>query len=109
MGRFFIEDGEMNTRLDFSDKNGIKHHANDNKKLGTIRPLDRGTIVPLDASDPRNPDHPSQKANWLVFARELGASFAAEEWERLYGRQANDEEGSDLCEIFERPAKRCVH
>jgi hypothetical protein len=67
-----------------------------------------GTIVPLDSSDLRNPDHPSQRANWLAFARELGAAVASEEWERLYGG-ADDEEGSDLCEVFERPAKGYVH
>jgi hypothetical protein len=76
----------MNTRLDFSDKHGMKRAANDNQKIGKMRPLDR--------SDPRNPDHPCQKANWLALASELGRAVAASEWQRLYGESgegsAND-------------------
>jgi hypothetical protein len=45
----------------------------------------RGIVRPLDPNDPRNPDHPSQRANWLALMRELGRIAAAQEWERLHG------------------------
>jgi hypothetical protein len=56
-----------------SAKNGVRHHDNDNnKKLGTVRPL--------DPSDERSIDHPCHKKQWLEFARVLGRLEAREEY-----------------------------
>jgi hypothetical protein len=71
LGRFFYWGRRMNTRLKFSANNGVRHHDNDNKK---------GTIRPLDHSDPRSPDHPCHKKQWLELARVLGRLEAREEY-----------------------------
>jgi hypothetical protein len=71
----------MNTRLDFSAKDGVGHHANDNnKKLGRIRLL--------DPSDERSLDHPYHKKQWLELARVLGRLEAREEYAMIHN---NDE------------------
>jgi hypothetical protein len=61
----------MNTRLDFSDKNGIKRAANDNKKLGKM--------IRLDAADERSLDHPSHREQWFEIARAIGRQIARDE------------------------------
>jgi hypothetical protein len=63
-----------------SAKNGVGHHDNDNKKLGTVRPL--------DPSDERSLDHPCHKKQWLELARVLGRLEAREEYAMLHN---NDE------------------
>lgn len=45
----------------------------------------KGIVRPLDPSDPRSIDHPSQRANWLALMRELGRIAAAQEWDRQHG------------------------
>jgi hypothetical protein len=74
----FLWDLQMNTRLEFSANNGVQH-ANDNK---------RGTIRPLDHSDPRSLYHPSHKEQWLEMARALGRLEAREEYAMIHN---NDE------------------
>jgi hypothetical protein len=63
----------MNTKRlnEFSAKDGIKH-ANDNNKLGTVRPL--------DPNDERSLDHPCHKKQWLELARVLGRLEAREQY-----------------------------
>jgi hypothetical protein len=79
VGRFFIEDGEMNTqRLNkFSAMGGIKH-VNDNKKLGKMRRL--------DASDEHSLDHPSHKEQWFEVARAIGRQIARDERDGCSGQ-----------------------
>jgi hypothetical protein len=55
-----------------SANNEVRHHANDNKKMGKMRAL--------DPSDPRSLNHPSHKEQWLEFARVLGRLEAREEY-----------------------------
>lgn len=45
----------------------------------------RGTVRPLDLSDPRSPDHPSHDEAWLVLARALGRALADYDWDRING------------------------
>jgi hypothetical protein len=79
-GFFIIGDGEMNTRLNgVSAKNGMQH-ANDNNKLGTVRPL--------DPFDERSIDHPCHKKQWLELAKVLGRLEAREEYAMIHN---NDE------------------
>jgi len=58
----------------------MRHHANDNNKLGTVRRL--------DLSDERSIDHPCHKKQWLEFARVLGRLEAREEYAVIHN---NDE------------------
>jgi hypothetical protein len=59
----------------------ILHHDNDNnKKLGTVKPL--------DPSDERSHDHPCHKKQWLDLARVLGRLEAREEYAMIHN---NDE------------------
>jgi hypothetical protein len=52
--------------------------ANDNKKLGKIRPLDK--------SDLRSLDHPSHKEQWFEMARAIGRQLARDERDGLSGQ-----------------------
>jgi hypothetical protein len=67
-----------------NDNHKQRTHANDNKKLGTIRQL--------DPADPRNLNHPSHKEQWLEFARVLGRLEAREEYALIHN---NDERSTD--------------
>jgi hypothetical protein len=58
-----------------------------------------GAIRPLDADDPRNPNHPSQRANWLALMRELGRIAAAQEWERQHESEGNNDETKGSCSL----------
>jgi hypothetical protein len=77
---FLLWGREMNTRLEFSAKNGVRNHDNDNNKLGTVRPL--------EPSDERSIDHPCHKKHWLEFAAVLGRLEAREEFAMI---RDNDE------------------
>jgi hypothetical protein len=46
----------------------------------------KGTVRPLDPTDPRNLNHPSHKEQWLELARAMGRLEAREEFERLRGK-----------------------
>jgi hypothetical protein len=71
-------------------------------KSGPARP---GVIRDLPADDPRNPNHPNQRANWLALMRELGRIAAAQEWERLHGKT----EGSGgLRKVLKPTSKRAI-
>lgn len=62
-----------------------------------------GVVRHLPLSDPRNPNHPSQRANFLAMMGEMGRVMAAAEWERLYGDNDNDdrtEKGSRLRSVL---------
>ena len=63
-----------------SAKNAVRHHDNDNNKLGTVRPL--------DTSDERSLNHSCHKKQWLEFARVLGRLEAREEYAAIHN---NDE------------------
>jgi len=67
-----------------------------------------GVLRPLGVGDPRNPEHPSQRANWLALMRELGRLMAAQEWERQHGgTEPNDgiETSGGIREVFKRPLR----
>lgn len=68
----------MNTRLDFSAKDGVQQHANDNKKLGKMRRL--------DASDERSLNHPSHREQWFEIARAIGRQIAQDERDGCSGQ-----------------------
>ena len=61
-----------------SAKNGVRHHDNDNEKLGTVRPL--------DLSDPRSLNHPSHKEQWFDIARAIGRQIARDERNGISGQ-----------------------
>jgi len=62
----------------------ILHHANDNKKQGTVRRR--------DPSDERSIDHPCHKKQWLELAKVLGRLEAREEYAMIHN---NDERQPD--------------
>lgn len=64
---------------------------------------ERGGILPLDASDNRNPDHPCHTQAWLEMARALGRMTADREWERLHPKETGNGEGENsgnLCAVL---------
>jgi hypothetical protein len=72
----------MKTPVAANDNEKQRTHANDNNKLGTIRPL--------DASDPRNIHHPCHAEQWLELARVLGRLEAREEYESIHNERQTD-------------------
>jgi hypothetical protein len=72
--------------------------------VSRIKPV-RGIIRHLPDDDPRNPNHPNQRANWLAAMEKLGRQLAIEEWERLYGAGDNNdhvETSGRIYKIFKR-------
>jgi hypothetical protein len=69
----------------------------------------KGTIRPLDPDDPRNPDHPCHREQWLELARALGRLAADMEWDRLHSDQGlkNDqtENSSGVRKVLKRHPK----
>jgi hypothetical protein len=74
----------MKTPVAANDNAKQRTHANDNNKLGTIRPL--------DASDPRNIYHPCHAEQWLELARAIGRSIARDEQQ---GNDNDDDQTKD--------------
>jgi hypothetical protein len=72
----------MTTLVAANDNEKKRTHANDNNKLGTIRPL--------DASDPRNIYHPCHAEQWRELARAIGRLEAREEFESIHKERETD-------------------
>jgi hypothetical protein len=72
----------MTTPVAANDNEKKRTHANENIRLGTIRPL--------DASDPRNIYHPCHAEQWLELARVLGRLEAREEYESIHKERETD-------------------
>jgi hypothetical protein len=71
----------------------------------------KGIIRDLPDDHPQNPNHPSQRANFLALMRELGRMAAAQEWERLHGSEDKDGEtkgSGGLRKVLKRSSKRTV-
>jgi hypothetical protein len=73
------------------------------------RPL--GKVRQLPPDDPRNPNHPSHKEQWLELARAIGRMEAREEFQQLIERKRHEQASQDvdrraLCAVLKRPAKR---
>jgi hypothetical protein len=82
----------MKARLnEFSAKNGLRHHDNDNKKPGTIRQL--------AADDPRNLNHPCHDEQWLELARSIGRAMAREQFEKDHKGKDDETEAEDRSDI----------
>jgi hypothetical protein len=60
-------------------------HANDNIKLGTVRPI--------DPSDPRSINHPCHKEQWLELARAIGRLEAREEYAMIHNSNERSTDG----------------
>jgi len=54
----------------------------------------KGTVRPLDPTDPRSLNHPSHKEQWLELARAMGRMEAREEFERLHGNRESHVDGN---------------
>ena len=64
----------MKAQLSVISAIGGTKHANDNKKRGTVRPL--------DTSDPRNLNHPSHDEQWRELSRAIGRSIGRAQYEQ---------------------------
>src|SRR5262245_17945008 len=67
-------------------------------------------MVPLDPSDPRSPDHPIHREQWLELARAIGRAMANEAFDRLYGSRpdAQHEESRRVRKVLKRAAERDI-
>lgn len=67
-----------------------------NRKLALSRRVPPAIIRPLAATDPRSPDHPSQRAGWQALAEALGRCAARRAKARMdrayYGDKKDDDQ-----------------